>query len=126
MEECMQIAVIIVQVLLALAFLMAGSQKLVGAKRSVENRDQLRVAPWFWTLTGVIEVLAALFLVIGIWVHVLALVGAALLAATMVGAFFTNMLRQVPFSHAASNIVLFALAAFVIAVHWPDLAGIIL
>jgi putative oxidoreductase len=119
----MQVALIVVQLALALVFLLTGAQKLVGAKRSLANRDHLHIAPWFWRLTGIIELIAVALLVIGIWVHVLALAGAVLIAATMVGAFYANVRHHAKTSHTLSNIVLFALAVFVIVLTWPALTG---
>lgn len=120
----MQVALIVVQLLLMLVFLLTGAQKLVGAKRSLANRDHLHVAPWFWTLTGGIELITVVLLGIGIWVQILALIGAVLVAATMAGAFWTNVRHHAKTSHAVSNIVLFALAVFVIVLSWPALVSI--
>ena len=121
----MQIIAIIVQVLLGLAFLLAGSGKVMSAKQSLQQRDRLRVVPWFWWLTGAIEIVGALFVFAGIWVYILALIGGALLGATMIGAFFTHLLRRDTFSHYLPTIILLALAVVVIIAHWPDLAHIL-
>lgn len=120
----MQIIAIIIQVLLGLAFLLAGSGKVMSAKQSLQQRDRLRVVPWFWWLTGAIEIVGALFVFAGIWVYILALIGGALLGATMIGAFFTHLLRRDTFSHYLPTIILLALAVVVIIAHWPDLAQI--
>lgn len=120
----MQVARIVAQILLMLVFLLTGAQKLVGAKRSLANRDHLHVAPWFWTLTGGIEIIAVALLGIGIWVQVLALVGAVVIAATMIGAFLLNVRYHAKTSHAISNVVLFALAVFVIVLSWSALTGV--
>lgn len=120
----MQIIAIIIQVLLGLAFLLAGSGKVMSAKQSLQQRDRLRVVPWFWWLTGAIEIVGALFVFAGIWVYLLALIGGALLGATMIGAFFTHLLRRDTFSHYLPTIILLALAVVVIIAHWPDLAQI--
>jgi uncharacterized membrane protein YphA (DoxX/SURF4 family) len=122
----MQIIAIIVQVLLGLAFLMAGGMKLANVKNSQEQRDRLGVAPWFWRLTGAIEVIGALLMFVGLGVHILALAGAALLGATMIGAFFTHIMRRDAFSHTFPTLVLLALAVVVIVAHWPVLTQIVL
>jgi putative oxidoreductase len=70
------------QILLAVMFLMAGGFKLLGAPPVVATFEKIGVGHWFRYLTGLIEVLSAVFLVIPrltIW-------GALLIAATMIGA----------------------------------------
>ena len=81
------IALWILQALLALLFLAAGSSKLLGAEPMVATYEKIGVGQWFRFLTGIVEVLsAALLLVPG-----LAGVGALLIVATLVGAIFTHL-----------------------------------
>ena len=70
-----------VRLLLALAFGAAGVAKLTGAPQMVQVFDAIGVGQWFRYLTGVIEVLGALLLL----VPATGFVGSLLLAATMVG-----------------------------------------
>src|ERR1051326_5732093 len=88
-RKAVNIVAIVLQVLLALAFLFSGGRKLAGAKSSLEMRDRLHVAPWFWSLTAVIEAVAAIGLLVGSWIPALAFLAALVVAATMVGAVFT-------------------------------------
>lgn len=119
----MNIVTIVIEVLLGLAFLMAGGIKLVGAKQSLQQRDHLGVAPWFWRTTGVIEVISAICLFIGIAFPVIAALGALFVAATMIGAFATHVMHRDSFSHLTAPIVLLVLALVVIAAHWPQLTS---
>ena len=112
----MNIVVTVLQILLALAFLMAGSGKVASAKMSLVQRDRLQVAPWFWRLTGVLEVAAALGMLVGIWVHPVAAVAAILIGCVMIGAFSTHLRRRDSIGHAAPTLVLFALAVVVFVV----------
>lgn len=120
----MNVVIIILQVVLGLAFLMAGGMKLIGAKQSLRQRDHLRVMPWFWRVTGVLEVLSAIGLFVGLWVPVVAVVASLLLAATMIGAFSTHMLRRDPFANASVSLVLLVLVLIVIVVHWSTLTTV--
>ncbi len=52
------------QVLLALAFLAAGAFKLAGAAPMVEIFDQIGVGQWFRIVTGLVEVVGALGLLV--------------------------------------------------------------
>jgi putative oxidoreductase len=68
--------------LLTAAFVAAGAAKLVGAAPMVAVFEMIGWGQWFRTLTGVIEVGAAILL----WVPGLQYVGAGLLVATMIAA----------------------------------------
>lgn len=116
----MSIVAIVLQVLLALAFLLTAVRKLAGTKASVQMHDLLHVAPWFWMVTGVIELVAAVGLVVGIWIAPLAVLGALLLVATMAGAVFTQLVNRQPFQRALPAVVLLALGLVVVLAHWSD------
>lgn len=117
----MNIVAIVVQVLLGLAFLMAGSMKVVGAKQSLQQRDHHKITSWFWRLTGGIEILGAIALLIGIEVHWLSVVAAAVLGATMLGAIYTHLIRSKdPVPVALPPAVLGLLALLVLVVRWTD------
>lgn len=77
----------IAQVLIAFAFLAAGSQKLLGADDMVQLFAQIGIGSWFQYVTGGLEVIAAILLLIPAtttW-------GATLAACIMVGAVFTHI-----------------------------------
>jgi hypothetical protein len=57
--------VIVLSALLAVAFLGSGGLKLVGAKQSLQMRDQLHVGAQLWRLVGALEVAGALGLAAG-------------------------------------------------------------
>ena len=75
------------QVLTAVAFLMAGYGKLSGQPEMVEQFAKIGIGQWFRYVTGGIEVVSAILLLI----PRLTPVGAALLSCTMVGAVFTHL-----------------------------------
>jgi uncharacterized membrane protein YphA (DoxX/SURF4 family) len=76
------------QGLLAAAFVAAGTSKLLGVPAMVELFDGIGVGHWFRYVTGLVEIGgAALLLIPGF-----AAAGAALLAATMVGAVLTHLM----------------------------------
>lgn len=119
-ENSMQIVTIVVQVLVGIGFLMAGGPKLANMKQSQQQRDRLRIVPWFWRLTGALEILGAIALFAGIWYSALAVAGGLLLAATMVGAFFTHVSRKDSFSHMLPVILLFVLIVIILVVRLPQ------
>jgi len=76
-----------VQVVLAGMFLLAGGSKLAGAAAMVALFDAIGVGQWFRYVTGCIEVVSAVALL----VPSLAPFGAVALVATMVGAVATHL-----------------------------------
>lgn len=100
------------QVLLALAFLASAISKLTGAADAM--REQLEIAPWFWILTALVEIVGAAGMLTGIrfprlaapaglWIA--ALMGGALVAHLRVEDPFTNMILAALYLVIASAIV---------------------
>jgi putative oxidoreductase len=83
------VALWLLQILTAAAFLMAGFAKLSGQPMMVETFDKLGLGQWFRYLTGGIEVASAILLVI----PRLTPVGALLLVCTMIGAVLAHVLK---------------------------------
>ncbi len=75
------------QVVLAALFLLAGGAKLMGAAPMVALFNAIGIGQWFRYVTGLIEVGAAIALV----VPRLAVFGALLLVPTMIGAIVTQL-----------------------------------
>jgi putative oxidoreductase len=81
------IALWALQVALATLFLFAGGSKLAGAPAMVALFDAIGVGQWFRYVTGLIEVVSAVALL----VPALAPFAALLLGSTMVGAIATHL-----------------------------------
>jgi putative oxidoreductase len=77
----------ILQILTAAGFLMAGFAKLSGQPVMVAMFDKLGLGQWFRYLTGSIELVSAILLLI----PRLNVVGAALLVCTMIGAVLAHL-----------------------------------
>lgn len=95
------------QVLLALAFVAAGSGKLLGKPDMVALFAAVGLGQWLRYVTGSLEVLGALLLV----VPGKAALGAVLLACVMAGAVVTHL--AVLHSPPTAPLVLFVLAALI-------------
>lgn len=76
-----------VRILLALAFGAAGAAKLAGVPQMVQVFDAIGAGQWFRYLTGAIEIIGAVLILIPAG----GFFGALLLAATMVGAVMTHL-----------------------------------
>lgn len=114
----MNIALWIIQTLLAIVFLMVGIMKITQPKEKLLKKGMDAVedfAPNTVRLVGVLEVLGAIGVVLpaltGIlpWLTPLAAIG---LALTMVGATLTH-LRRGEYPKITTTVILFALAVFV-------------
>jgi putative oxidoreductase len=81
------IALWTLQIALAGMFLVAGGSKLAGASAMVGLFNAIRIGQWFRYATGLIEVGAAVALVI----PALAVFGALTLVPTMIGAILTQL-----------------------------------
>src|SRR3954463_2644124 len=86
----MVILTFILQGILALMFLMAGFGKVTGSKLHVEAFTHWRLPQWFRVVTGLVELVGAVLLIVGYWVPTSAMAGALLLAVTGVGGILTH------------------------------------
>jgi uncharacterized membrane protein YphA (DoxX/SURF4 family) len=82
----MDIARITISVLLALMLVATGGGKLAGLSSSRAIRDGLRLSPAFWRVIGVLEILAVVGLVGGIWFPWAGVAASVGVVALMIGA----------------------------------------
>jgi uncharacterized membrane protein YphA (DoxX/SURF4 family) len=106
-KGALNIALWTLQVLVALAFFAAGSAKLLGSPAMIAVFDAVAIGQWFRYVTGSLEVLGALLLIVpGTTVF-----GAGLLACVMAGAVAAHL--TVLHSAPTAPLVLFALTAVI-------------
>lgn len=103
----------ILLVILTLAFLMFGWMKFT-SPQMVEGFKHFGLPQWFRVVTGIVEVIGAILLFAGIWLNSLALIGAIVLGATMIGAVITHIRAKDPLSASTMPIILLALNILVI------------
>src|SRR5580658_3458189 len=113
------IALWTLQVLVALAFVGAGSGKLLGSQDMIALFDAVGLGQWFRYVTGSLEVLGALLLI----VPGKSAFGAVLLACVMAGAIVAHLavLHTAP----TAPLVLLALTALIAWGRRPQLAGLV-
>lgn len=63
----MELSAIIIEILLGLIFLMAGSMKVFGSKMQVESFEHLKLPQWFRVVTGLMQFVGVIAIAIGIW-----------------------------------------------------------
>ncbi|MEV1068845.1 DoxX family protein [Streptomyces sp. NPDC050263] len=86
------VALLVIQVLLVPFYLAAGSAKLVGAEQMIEFFDQIGAGHWLRYLTGTLEIIGAL----GLLVPRLTGLAALGLTGLMTGAVITNLVAGTP------------------------------
>ena len=109
----------IVQGLLAAAFLAAGGAKLAGVPMMVQVFDQIGMGQWFRIVTGLVEVIGAVALV----VPGFAALGAAWLGATMFFAVLTHLF--ILHSSAMPALVLLTLNVLVVWLRRDQLVAVL-
>ena len=117
--KALNIALWTLQVLLALAFVAAGSGKLLGTPDMVAVFDAVGIGQWFRYVTGALEVVGALLLIVPGKTPF----GAVLLACIMAGAVVAHLtvLQTAP----TAPLVLFALTALIAWGRRSQLAGVL-
>ena len=108
----------VLQGLLAAAFLAAGGAKLFGAAMMVQIFDQIGMGQWFRIVTGLVEVVGAVALL----VPGFAALGAAWLGATMFFAVLTHFF--VLHTSATPAVILLALNVLVVWLRRDQLAWV--
>jgi putative oxidoreductase len=107
------------QVLVALAFVGAGSGKLLGSADMIALFDAVGIGQWFRYVTGLLEVLGALLLI----VPRTTAFGAVLLACVMAGAVVAHL--TVLHTPPTAPLVLFALTALIARGRRSQLTGLL-
>jgi uncharacterized membrane protein YphA (DoxX/SURF4 family) len=107
----MFVVTIILVVLLALTFAMAGAQKAAGAKSATDQADHFGIAHGRYKIIGALELVAVIGLLAGLAVWPLGVAAGVGLVLLMVGAVIVHIRTGDKVAHFAPAIVLGALAA---------------
>lgn len=102
------------QVLLGLAFVGSALPKLAGAQDAM--RDHLEIAPWFWVVTALVELVGAAGMLVGIKFPKLAAPAGLWIAGLMVGALGAHLRVGDAVANMAPAAVYLVLALVVIVV----------
>jgi putative oxidoreductase len=121
----MSIPIIAVQAVLGLLFIVIGGMTVAGRKMFVENFRRFGYPQWFRIVTGSLEVLGGLGLLLGIWLPWLAALASTGLTLVMLGAVVTEVRTREPLQKIVLPIVMGALAIVVAASYWPTFLHLI-
>lgn len=81
----------VLQGILALMFIIAGSGKTFGSKMHIENFEKWGYPQWFRVVTGLIELVGAILLIVGYWYETATLNGAAIFVVVGIGGVITHI-----------------------------------
>ncbi|RFU69298.1 DoxX family protein [Bacillus sp. V59.32b] len=109
----MVILTYILQGILVLLFLMAGYGKLSGSEMHVEGFKKWGYPQWFRIVTGIVELVGAVLLIVGYWAEASAITGALILGITGIGGILTHIKVKDSFKDTAM-ILLLTILAFVV------------
>lgn len=118
----MEIFSIVLQALLGLGFLMFGYAKFTSPDMA-EGFKHFGYPSWFRIFTGVVEIIAAILLIIGIWNTTFAAWGSFLVVATMIGAILTHIKIKDTLKGTMMSIILFILGLNVFLINFGSLFG---
>lgn len=117
----MEILAIVLQSLLALAFLGGGVTKLIGQKMHVDNFVRWRLPQWFRIVTGLVEIAGAAALIVGYWEPSWAAWGALWLGFTMLCGVLVHLRVRDKAKEMLPSVVLLVLAVVLALLLWSDL-----
>ncbi|WP_308633973.1 DoxX family protein [Paenibacillus silvisoli] len=102
----------ILQVLVGLFFMFTGVRIMSG--KMAHEFKRFGLPPFFNFMTGFIEIVGSLGLIVGIWISITAVIAGLLLAVTMLAAaFILIVIAKDPFSKAIPSIVLCLLSVVI-------------
>jgi putative oxidoreductase len=95
-------------------FIFIAIGALTGAKKALENFDHLRLPTWFRYLTGIVQLIGGISMILGIWSHTVAIFAGLWIGATMVVAVLLHIREREPFKASVPAIIVFLLAMIVL------------
>ncbi|MFC5648800.1 DoxX family protein [Paenibacillus solisilvae] len=117
----MHILSVILQSILGIGFLLFGLMKF-GSKQMVDEFKRYRLSSAMRIFTGLVEVVAAAIVIIGIWIDPYNVVGAILIAVTMFFAVLVHLIRvKDPAAKVLMPFILFVMALIIISLNWNTL-----
>lgn len=119
----MDIVAYVLQGLLAAMFLMAAIGKISGSKMHIEGFQNWGLPQWFRVVTGFVELVGAVALIIGYWDNSWTAAGALLLGVTAIGGILTHVRVKDTFKQTFMIILLAILSFIVFFIRLSDLSA---
>ena len=110
------------QFLLAITFLVIPISRIFGAP-TLQQVLSLGVPVWLIWVANVVELSGAVFLLLGLRIDLLTVIGALLIASSMVGATLAHVRAGNLFAEVPWTLVIFGFCLIVVLLHWPMIQG---
>lgn len=115
---------LVLNFLLGLSFLVTGFSKIFGAKMQVDAFRHLKLPQWFRLVTGFVQLMGVLALILGIWFQVWAALGGLWLAITMFFGVIAHVRVKDPISSSIPALVLMILSLLVFFLNSSALSAV--
>ena len=117
----MSVLSIVIQSLLTLYYVFSGIAKTIGAKYWVEIFNHLKLPQWFRVITGLVQLVGAIFLIIGYWFEGAVAWAGIWLGITMLLACLAHFRVKDPISKTAPAFVFAVLNIILIIINASDM-----
>ena len=111
------------QLVLAITFLVIPVSRIFGAP-TFQQVLSLGVTVWLIWVANVVELSGAVFLLLGLRIDLLTVIGAGLLASSMVGATLAHLRAGNLFAEVPWTLVILGFCLIVVLLHWPTIQGV--
>lgn len=118
----MDIVAIVLEILVGLIFLMAGSSKVFGSQMQVDSFNHLKLPQWFRVVTGLTQYVGVIAIVIGFWVPSWSAAAGIWLAIVMLFATIAHLRVKDTFKQTFPAVVIMVLAILIFALQASDLS----
>jgi DoxX-like family len=116
----LRFSVIFLQLLLTITFLVVPVSRIFGAP-TLQQVLSLGVPTWLIWVANVVELSGAVLLLLGLRFDLLGVIGALLIASSMVGATLLHMRSGNLFAEVPWTIVIFGFCLIVVLLHWQTI-----
>ena len=106
------------QLLLAITFLVIPLSRIFGAP-TLQQVLSLGVPVWLIWVANVVELSGAVLLLVGLRIDLLTVIGALLIASSMVGATLAHIRAGNLFAEVPWTLVILGFCLIVVLLHWP-------
>ncbi|MGG1638371.1 DoxX family protein [Paenibacillus sp. NRS-1760] len=120
----MHILAIVLQSWLLFSMAFFGGSKIVGAKHQVELFDSIKLPQWFRVITGYVQIVACIGLIVGYWYAEIAAWTALLVGVMMLLACLTHLRVKHPIGKIFPAILNLLIAAAVVLLYADELSNL--
>jgi uncharacterized membrane protein YphA (DoxX/SURF4 family) len=118
----LRFSTLFLQLVLAITFIVIPVSRLFGAS-TLQQVLSLGVPRWFIWVANVVELSGAVLLLLGLRVDLLAVIGALLVASSMVGATLAHIRAGNLFAEVPWTLIILGFCLIFVLLHWPAISA---